>query len=111
MSRLFFELLLQVIRGAACAAFRRFGLGLFRQKPAEAARAVQGMVSMTIYLMLIPVLVHFAWNGPTAGWILPEMWTAFIALLAMIQVVIIAPLGLALMGMTAAVARYQITKD
>ena len=81
-----------------------FGLGIFRQSPLSAARAAQGLVAMTIYLMLIPVLVHFAWNGVVVTWTLPEMWTAFIGLLSMIQILILSALGLVLMGVTAMIA-------
>jgi len=81
-----------------------FGLGIFRQSPLSAARAAQGLVAMTIYLMLIPLLVHFAWNGAVVTWTLPEMWTAFIGLLSMIQILILSALGLVLMGVTAMIA-------
>ena len=81
-----------------------FGLGIFRQQPLPAARAAQGLVSMTIYLMLIPLLVHFAWNGAVVTWTLPEMWTAFIGLISMIQILILSALGLMLMGITALIA-------
>ena len=82
-----------------------FELGIFRQKPLPAARSVMGLVGMTIYLTLIPVLVHFAVNGAVVTWILPEMWTAFIGLLALIQIIILSALGLVLMGVTAGIAR------
>ena len=81
-----------------------FGLGIFHQQPLPAARAAQGLVSMTIYLMLIPLLVHFAWNGAVVTWTLPEMWTAFIGLISMIQILILSALGLVLMGITALIA-------
>lgn len=81
-----------------------FGLGIFRQPPLPAARSAHGLVSMTIYLMSIPLLVHFAWNGTVVTWTLPEMWTAFIGLLSLIQILIISALGLVLMGITALIA-------
>ncbi len=80
------------------------GLGIFRQPPLPAARSVMGLAATTIYLMLIPVLIHFALNGAVVTWILPEMWTAFIALVSLIQIIILSVLGLLLMGVTAAVS-------
>jgi post-segregation antitoxin (ccd killing protein) len=80
------------------------GLGIFRQPPLPAARSVMGLVALTIYLMLIPVLVHFALNGIVVTWILPEMWSAFIGLLSLIQIIILSTLGLLLMGLTSLIA-------
>ena len=80
------------------------GMGVFRQAPLPAARSVMGLVSMTIYLMLIPVLVHFVLNGAVATWVLPEMWTAFIGLLALVQIIILSAFGLVLMGVSAVIA-------
>jgi hypothetical protein len=62
------------------------------------------MAGMTIYVMLIPVLIHFVLNGAVATWVLPEMWTAFIGLLSLIQIIILSALGLVLMGVTAGIA-------
>jgi hypothetical protein len=81
-----------------------FGQGVFRQAPLPAARSVMGMAGMTIYVMLIPVLIHFVLNGAVATWVLPEMWTAFIGLLSLIQIIILSALGLVLMGVTAGIA-------
>jgi hypothetical protein len=81
-----------------------FGLGVFRQSPLPAARSVMGLASITIFVMLIPVLVHFVLNGFVATWILPEMWSAFIALLSLVQIIILAVVGLLLMGVTALIA-------
>jgi hypothetical protein len=80
------------------------GSGMFRQSPLPAARAAQGLFSITIYLLLIPVLVHFTWNGAVPTWILPEFWSAFIALLSMIQIMIVSILGMILMGLTSVIA-------
>jgi hypothetical protein len=59
---------------------------------------------MTIYLLLVPVLVHFSLNGATATWTLPEFWTAFVALLSLFQIAMVAVLGLVLMAITAVIA-------
>jgi hypothetical protein len=87
--------------------FASFGLGLFRQEPLPAARGAQGLASMTIYLLLIPVLVHFSLNGATVTWTLPEFWSAFMGLLSLIQILVVAAVGLILMGVTAMIARMR----
>ncbi len=84
--------------------FASLGLGLFRQAPLPAVRGAQGLAAMTIYLLLIPVLVHFSLNGITPTWTLPEFWSAFVALLSLVQILIVAVLGLVLMGVTALIA-------
>ncbi len=89
-----------VIAWIVCA----LGTGMFRQAPLPAARAAQGLFSITIFLLLIPVLVHLTLNGAVPTWILPEMWTAFVALLSMVQILIVALLGLILMGLTSLIA-------
>ncbi len=80
------------------------GSGMFRQAPLPAARAAQGLFSLTIYLLLIPALVHFAWNGAVPTWTLPEMRTAYIALLSLFQILIVSLLGLVIMGLTSLIA-------
>ncbi len=87
------------------------GSGMFRQAPLLAARSAQGLFSMTIYLLLIPVLVHFTWNGAVPTWTLPEMWTAFIALLSMFQILIVSMLGLVIMGLTSILASMMNRKQ
>ena len=89
-----------VIAWIICAV----GSGMFRQAPLPAARAAQGLFSITIYLLLIPVLVHFTLNGAVPTWTLPEFWTAFVALLSMVQIMIVSVLGLAIMGITSKIA-------
>ncbi len=84
------------------------GSGMFRQAPLPAARAAQGLFSITIYLLLIPILVHFTWNGAVPTWSLPEMWTAFVALLSMVQILIVAVLGLVLVGITSLIAAKMV---
>ncbi len=82
------------------------GSGTFRQAPLPAARAAQGMFSMTIYLLLIPLLVHFTLNGAVPSLTLPEMWTAYVGLLSLVQILFVAVLGLILMGLTSLIASW-----
>lgn len=89
-----------IIAWIVCA----LGSGMFRQPPLPAARAAQGLISMTIFLLLIPVLIHFTLNGAVPSWTLPEFWTAFVALLSMLQIMIVSVLGLVIMGLTSLLA-------
>jgi hypothetical protein len=53
--------------------------------------------------MALPILLSFAINGAIVTWTLPEFYTLFIGLLAIIQWIFIAAGGLALTGMAAVI--------
>ncbi len=110
------SMILSVVLPAAVALMiawinTALGSGMFRQAPLPAARAAQGLFSITIYLLLIPILVHFSWNGAVPAWSLPEMWTAFIALLSMVQILVVSVLGLVIMGLSSFIASLTVRKS
>jgi len=78
-----------------------FGLGVFRCRPLSAAEGTLAFILVNIGLLTLPVLAHFVLNDALVGWMLPEMYTAFIALISLIQILIIAILGLLLAGLSA----------
>ena len=56
-------------------------------------------------LLALPVLLHLAWNGPRPGYLLPEYWVLFAGLVALLEMLVVAPLGLLVSG-AAAVVRW-----
>ncbi len=78
-----------------------FGLGVFRCRPLSAAEGTLAFILVNIGLLALPVLAHFVLNDAMVGWMLPEMYTAFIALISLIQILITAILGLLLAGLSA----------
>jgi hypothetical protein len=52
------------------------------------------------------VLWSFALNGATITWTLPDMGSTFLAFIALIQILLVAALGLVLTGLTALIARF-----
>ena len=84
------------------AAFQ--GLGGFRRSPREASLLALDFVLVTIYLVSLPAVWSFVWNGAVVTWTLPDFLSVFLGFLAMIQVLILAILGLALAGMAGLLA-------
>jgi hypothetical protein len=80
-----------------------FGLHAFNAGPRKAAETALGYIWFTLYLLALPILLSFAINGFTVRWTLPEFYTLFIGLLSLIQSLIVAALGLVLVGVTAGI--------
>jgi len=80
-----------------------FGLGAFKAGPRKAAETTLGYIWFTIYLLALPILLSFATNGFTVTWTLPEFYTLFIGLLSLIQTLVVAAVGLLLVGAAAGI--------
>ncbi len=76
----------------------------FSTRPSAAAELVLDLVLTTLYILALPVLFSFALNGALVTWALPEFASTFLGFLSLIQVLIVAVLGLLLCGITAGVA-------
>jgi len=82
------------------------GLKAFRRGPRRAGELVLGLTFITVYLLSLPVLWSFALNGAAVTWTLPDMGSTFLAFTALIQILLVAALGLVLAGLTALIARF-----
>lgn len=80
-------------------------MGAFRRGALNAAVATLALVMVTIYLLFLPFLLHFVVNGTLVTWTLPEFTTSFIGFLSLIQILLVAALGLVLCGISALVGR------
>jgi hypothetical protein len=83
--------------------FPMLGLHAFKSGARKAADTALGYVWITIYLLAFPILINFAINGLLVTWTLPEFYSLFIGLLSLIQVLIVAALGIILVGISAGV--------
>jgi hypothetical protein len=81
-------------------------LHAFEHSPLEAAETSMNFTFITLYLLALPILVHFAVNGVVVTWTLPEFYTIFIALLSLIQWRLLVAIGLLLIVAAALLARY-----
>ncbi|MGD9049794.1 MAG: alkaline phosphatase family protein [Anaerolineae bacterium] len=79
-------------------------LKLFRRRPREASQLVLGLTLTVAYLLLLPVLWSFVLNGTLVTWTLPEMASMFLGFIALIQILVVAVVGLALAGVGALIA-------
>ena len=80
-----------------------FGRNAFKAGPREAAGVALGYIWVAIYLLSLPILFSFALNGISVTWTLPEFYTLFLCLLSLIQIVIVASVGLVLIGISAGI--------
>jgi len=81
------------------------GLKAFRRGPRQASELVLGLTLITVYLLSLPVLWSFALNGVMVTWTLPDMGSMFLAFISLIQMLLVAALGLVLTGLTAPIAK------
>ena len=86
-------------------------LRAFQAGSRQAAETTLGYVFITIYLLFLPILISFGVNGLLVTWTLPEFYTSYIALLALIQWIFVAAFGLVLTGAAALIARYVPQPD
>jgi len=77
----------------------------FLNKPFEAAGNSLALVLMTIYVLALPVLLSFAWNGALVTWTIPDFLTMFLGFLSILQALMVATVGLVLTASAALVAR------
>jgi len=92
-----------VLAWAALALLR----GWFRKLPKEAAAKSLWLTFATLWLISLPVLIGFGWNGLIAKWILPEMTLALLALLYLAQALIVAGSGVIFSLLAAGISAIQ----
>jgi hypothetical protein len=80
------------------------GVGAFRRGPRRATGWALALTLVTIYLLSLPVLWHFLFNGALVTWTLPDMLSMFLGFLSLIQILVVAVGGLVLTGLTALIA-------
>ena len=79
-------------------------LKLFRRGPRQASQLVLGLTLLTAYLLSLPVLWSFVLNGTLVTWTLPDMASMFLGFISLIQILVVAVVGLALTGLSALIA-------
>ena len=82
-----------------------FGLHAFRTPPKEGMISTLGVLVAVFLLLSLPYGVSYALNGLTITWVLPDFLSYFTAFLALLQMLITAVVGLALVGITGIISR------
>ena len=78
----------------------------FAARPAAAALEVFHLTFVTLFLVGLPALWSFAWNGPLVTWSLPDVASMFLGFLAILQMLVIAALGPLLALLTSGLAHF-----
>ncbi len=81
-----------------------FGRGAFRQGSPPAAQVTLDLSLTTALVLALPVLWNFILNGFYASWTLPEFWSMFVSLLALMQIMFTMVIGQILAGLGALIA-------
>ena len=79
---------------------RAFGAGA-----CNAAGTTLSFTLMTLYLLSLPILAHVALNGVLITWNLPDFLFMFLGFLSMLQMLVIAGIGLILTGFSAGIGK------
>jgi hypothetical protein len=83
----------------------------FRSSPSDAVRNTLSLGLTIVFIVSIPVLLSFVLNGPIVTWRLPDYLTSYVALLALIQILIVSALTPILSGITWLIARLNNNKN
>lgn len=78
--------------------------GWFKASPHAEAERTLGLTFTILYLLSLPILWNFALNGALITWTLPDMASMFMGFLSILQVLIVAVIGLLLTGIAALLA-------
>ena len=82
----------------------------FKNGVRNAINIILGYVWFTIYILALPILLSFAINGLRITWVLPDWYTLFLWMLSLIQIILVAMLGLILVGAIALSGRISAWK-
>jgi hypothetical protein len=85
-------------------------LKLFRQGPRQATQLVLGLTLVIAYLLLLPVMWSFVLNGTVVTWALPNMASMFLGFIALIQILVVALVGLVLAGLSTLIAALALPR-
>lgn len=75
-------------------------LHVYSEKPLEAANVHIAFAFTSFFIVSLPALWGYAYNGALVTWALPEMDSMFMAFLTILQMLILAVLGLLFTGIT-----------
>jgi hypothetical protein len=75
-------------------------LHVYSEKPLRAANINLAFAYTALYIVSLPALWSYAYNGALVSWTLPEMASTFMAFLSILQMLILAVMGLLFTGIT-----------
>ncbi len=85
-------------------------LKLFQSSPITAASSTLGFIVTTLLLLTLPIAWSYILNGAIITWTLPDFASSFMAFLSLVQIMLVAIIGLLLSMVTALVALLRTRK-
>jgi hypothetical protein len=79
------------------------GAKIYHMRPLKAAKVTVKFILATLSILSIPVFIHYVINGAIVTWTLPDFLFSFLALLFLVQILIIAAIGIFFTGLSALV--------
>ena len=76
------------------------GVKIYQFKPRKAADLTLKFILVTLSFLAVPVLVHYLINGATVTWTLPNFLISFLGLIFLIQLLVVAVIGLFFTGIS-----------
>jgi hypothetical protein len=83
-----------------------YKINWLKMTPRESSEKVFAFVFVTLYLVALPILWHFAYNGALVTWTIPDMASMFMGFLSILQALVISVVGLILVGITALISTF-----
>ena len=77
------------------------GTSVYRLKPRKAADLTLKFILTTLSILSVPIFVHYVINGATVTWSLPNFFISYLGLLFLIQVLMVAAIGIFFTGLAA----------
>jgi hypothetical protein len=79
------------------------GAKIYRMRPLKAAKVTVKFILATLAILSIPVFIHYVINGAIVTWTLPDFLFSFLALLFLVQILLVAAIGIFFTGLSALV--------
>ena len=83
-----------------------YKMNWFKMSPHESAEKVLAFIFVTLYLISLPILWDFAYNGALVTWTIPDFASMFMGFLSILQALVISIFGLILVGVSALIAKF-----
>ena len=84
-----------------------YKMNWFKMSPHESAEKVLAFIFVTLYLISLPILWDFAYNGALVAWTIPDFASMFMGFLSILQALVISIFGLILVGVSALISKFS----
>lgn len=82
------------------------GTRAYRFRPKQAADTTLKYVLVMLSVLAIPIAISYFLNGAIVTWTLPDFLTSFLGLIFLIQIIMVAAIGLVLTGFSAIIGAF-----